>query len=266
MRGLAMVLLAIPFFTWLHSVANRNDAREEALLAFDSARYVQAIPHLTFLRDSLEDPDSLGYIQLAIGHAYFSAGQYTMDSLTALLPLLDTGNNRQKIQLQTALLEIQKQQQAGVLGGLSTLDSAFQAYRPVLDLASGIVASQAYNQSGYLLSVGFVEERFEDALAMYKRALKENPENAEARYNYEMLKKYLLRKEQEEQEEGESPEPPEPSDYAKQLKEQADALVAQRKYNEALQLLVDGMQQDPSVAAYQGFMSRIQVISEIDNQ
>ncbi|MEL6535228.1 MAG: hypothetical protein AAFQ98_07455, partial [Bacteroidota bacterium] len=185
MRGLAMLLLSIPFFTWLHSVANRNSAREEAQLAFDSARYLQAIDPLALLKDSLTDPDSLGYIQLAIGHAYFSAGQTTMDSLIALLPLLDTGDRRQKASLTAALEQVQKRQEEGVLGGLPSLDSAFQNYRLLHDQASGLVASQAFNQSGYLLTIGYGEERFEDALAMYKRALKENPANEAARYNYE---------------------------------------------------------------------------------
>ena len=58
------------------------------------------------------------------------------------------------------------------------------------------ISSIAYQQLG---AMRFNNKKYKEALQQYKSSLKENPANADARYNYELLKKLI--KEQEEQQE-----------------------------------------------------------------
>ncbi len=101
------------------------------------------------------------------------------------------------------------------------------------------------------------------ALEYLRRALLVNPSLADAKINYEFIARQL---QNEEGENGGGGKPPEPSDYARQLKEQADALVEQQLYREAFDLLRNGLEVDPTVAAYQDFMARDSVVSNIHGQ
>ncbi|NNF57080.1 MAG: hypothetical protein HKN04_02460 [Rhodothermaceae bacterium] len=97
------------------------------------------------------------------------------------------------------------------------------------------------------------------ALAHLRRALIAQPDFPEARHNHEWVHRRLA---------GEPPPedntPPEPSDFAEQLKARADSLVAARQYMEALTLMLDGLQQDSTVAAFGDFMQRLDAVVQID--
>lgn len=102
-------------------------------------------------------------------------------------------------------------------------------------------------------------EQYDDALAHLRRALIARPDFPEARHNYEWVHRRL---------EGEPPPqdntPPEPSDFAEQLKARADSLVDARQYMEALNLMLDGLRQDSTVAAFGDFMQRLHEVVQID--
>ena len=74
--------------------------------------------------------------------------------------------------------------------------NAINSYSELKDSPNKEVSSIAHQQLGALQ---FNNKKYEEALRHYKSALKENPGNADARYNYELLKKLL--KEQEQQQE-----------------------------------------------------------------
>ena len=74
--------------------------------------------------------------------------------------------------------------------------SALNSYSELKDSPDKVISSIAHQQLG---AMQFKSKKYEDALNHYKAALKENPGNADARYNYELLKKLI--KEQEEQQE-----------------------------------------------------------------
>ena len=74
--------------------------------------------------------------------------------------------------------------------------SALNTYSELKDSPNKKISSLAYQQLG---AMQFNSKKYEAALNHYKSALKENPGNADARYNYELLKKLI--KEQEEQQE-----------------------------------------------------------------
>ena len=74
--------------------------------------------------------------------------------------------------------------------------NAVNSYSSLKDSPNKEISSIAHQQLG---AMQFNNKKYEEALKHYKSALKENPGNADARYNYELLKKLI--KEQEEQQE-----------------------------------------------------------------
>ena len=78
---------------------------------------------------------------------------------------------------------------------LADTAQAIDTYSQLFDSKSKTVKSTAHQQMGILSSKN---KKFEEALDHFKEAIKANPANEDARYNYELMKKIL--KEQEEQE------------------------------------------------------------------
>ncbi|MBN7815984.1 hypothetical protein [Algoriphagus pacificus] len=122
------------------------------------------------------------------------------------------------------------------------------------------LSSFAYNQSGVLLGN---KQEYEAALSKFQSALIKDPTNEVARYNYEMLARWLQRdKERKEQDQNK----PEPSEFAKRKKAEADRLVEQFRFKDALNLMNEALQQDETVAAYQEFISSLTEVTEIDEK
>jgi len=101
--------------------------------------------------------------------------------------------------------------------------------------------------------------RLREALADYKQVLLSAPTHEAARYNYEVLKRRLA-----ERRSGGADSPDvEPSDYARRLKEKAEALVSERRYEAAAALMREGLRKDSTVAAYRAFLGRLDDVSQI---
>ena len=140
------------------------------------------------------------------------------------------------------------------------LDEAAANYDKASIATDSKLASMAYNQGGVLM--GNKQEN-EAALSKFKSALIKDPNNETARYNYELLARWLERdEERKDQEEN----PPEPSDFAKRKKAEADRLVEQFKFSEALQVMNDALSQDETVAAYQEFITNLTDITDINEK
>jgi tetratricopeptide (TPR) repeat protein len=99
------------------------------------------------------------------------------------------------------------------------------------------------------------------ALGHYRQALRVAPGSERARYNYEYVKRKLARRQSGTQRRRQDVEP---SPYARQLKEKAEALVAERKYRSALDLMEKGRRRDSTVAAYRQFIGRVRDVARID--
>lgn len=135
--------------------------------------------------------------------------------------------------------------------------NAMQFYARVLGSNKSDLRSKAYQQLGV---INMEQNKLEPALKQFKQSLKADPSNADARYNYELVKKML--DQQQQQQEQDKNEDIEPSDYAKKLKKQADNLAAQFMFDQALKIMQLGLQEDETVAAYNGFISKLNNVVE----
>lgn len=140
------------------------------------------------------------------------------------------------------------------------LDEAAASYDKSSISPNKMISSFSFNQSGVLLGA---KQEYEAALNKFQSALIKDPTNEVARYNYEMLARWLQRdKERKEQDENK----PEPSEFAKRKKAEADRLVEQFRFKDALDLMNEALQQDETVAAYQEFISSLTEVTEIDEK
>ncbi|WP_226388708.1 tetratricopeptide repeat protein [Penaeicola halotolerans] len=137
-------------------------------------------------------------------------------------------------------------------------EAATKAYEALLDNADKQAASIAYTQLGIMQAK---DKELEKAAELFKQALKKDPKNDNARYNYELVKK-MLQKQQQEQDQQDKIEP---SEFAKQQKAIADDLVNKRDYRAALQVMIEAYQKDQTVQAYQDFVQRLTEVVEVDN-
>ncbi len=139
-------------------------------------------------------------------------------------------------------------------------EQAIVAYERFMELAE---TSEEKALSEY--NIGHFEaiaEQWQKAASRFKQALLLNPDDEDARYNYELALQKLQKQQQNQDQENQPP--PEPSEEAKRLKALAESLVDQRRYNEALNLMKEGLKADPTVAAFNDFIQRIENITQVN--
>jgi tetratricopeptide (TPR) repeat protein len=139
---------------------------------------------------------------------------------------------------------------------------AISTYQEAAASSNNTIRSKANQQLGLINNQ---QGKFEEALNNFKQAIKADPNNMDARYNYEMLKKKLdvEQKKKEEEEKKKNNKNTPPSEYAKKLKAQADKLAAQFLFRDAHNLMIEGLKKDTSVSHYQDFIDRLQTVVEI---
>lgn len=137
-------------------------------------------------------------------------------------------------------------------------DEASTWYDQATQGADKILASMAYNQGGVILGD---KKEYQAALSKFKSALILDPTNEVAMYNYELLARWLQRDEERKQEEQNKPEP---SEFAKRKKAEADRLVEQFQFRDALTIMEEALTQDETVAAFGDFINSLKEVVEID--
>jgi tetratricopeptide (TPR) repeat protein len=140
---------------------------------------------------------------------------------------------------------------------LSDTSNAAYFYVKTIDGKNEKLASKAYSQLGVISKW---KNDNNTALNRFKLALKSDPSNETARYNYELLKKLMERKKQ--QQKNDKNKKQEPSEYAKKLKKQADALVHVNRFEEAFSIMKKGLEVDKTVSAYNDYIKRLQDVVE----
>lgn len=119
---------------------------------------------------------------------------------------------------------------------------ALTGYQSLTTSRNATVRSKAYQQLGIIASNA---QKFDEALLYFKEAIIAHTGNTDARYNYELLKKYL--------------------EYPEIILRQTKLLVKQRKYKEARNVLSNAMQKNDRVRNFKDFETRINNIITIDS-
>ncbi|MFC4874610.1 tetratricopeptide repeat protein [Negadavirga shengliensis] len=141
-------------------------------------------------------------------------------------------------------------------------EEAKKTYEELIRASHPHIPSFAANQHGVLLGR---DEAYREALSYFKTALLKNPDNEVARYNYELLARWLEQNQDEQQDEKSDQEDSiQPSNYAKRMKAQADEMVDQFRFREALEIMNRALEIDETVSYYQGFINNLGDINEID--
>ncbi|WP_375583603.1 hypothetical protein [Cyclobacterium xiamenense] len=142
-------------------------------------------------------------------------------------------------------------------------EDAKKTYEPLVSAPGHTIPSFAANQQGVLLGN---EQKYQEALSYFKTALLKEPGNEHARYNYELLSRWLEGNEenQENEENREDEDQIQPSNYAKRMKAQADEMVNRFQFGEAAQIMERALEIDETVAHYQKFMDHLNEINEIN--
>ncbi|MCB0278771.1 MAG: tetratricopeptide repeat protein [Calditrichaeota bacterium] len=140
---------------------------------------------------------------------------------------------------------------------------ARSAYFKALDFKDTLNLSRTnYNVGNTFM----FESKLDTAITYYKRALELNPNDDDAKYNLELARSILKeksKKEQQEQQQQQDQKKQEPSEYAKKLYQQALELVKEYKFNEALDLMNRGLKTDPTVAAFNEFIKKLDNIVKL---
>jgi Ca-activated chloride channel family protein len=115
--------------------------------------------------------------------------------------------------------------------------------------ASDKTKAKAYHNLGNTL---LQQQKYQESIEAYKKSLKANPKDMDTKYNLEYARKKLMVQQQQKQKNN-SPQ----DEEADEIYEEAKRLFAQRKYQEAYDLMKAGEKKNPKLAKYAEFTNRI---------
>ncbi|MFT6215147.1 MAG: hypothetical protein ACJAS3_001544 [Roseivirga sp.] len=193
---LTLVLLFSGITDPINKIAKSNTLKKEAKAYYDNKEYSNAVQAYAILLDSLGAADDNAQMNMA-NAAYFLA----------------FGNEALGL-LQQAKKNPERLDSASVGGASQGLKYASVAESNYDALAKGssdkLISSSAFNQKGVInykqSEIAEAKEKKDfttQALDDFKSAIKKNPSNESARYNYELLKKLIKQQEEQEQKENE---------------------------------------------------------------
>lgn len=129
---------------------------------------------------------------------------------------------------------------------------SFQMFTALTTSQDSKLASLANNQLGYvtikageLTGENEIDNKFAESLVYFQEALRKDPGNDEARYNYELIKKL--------------------SGFSEMILSQTKAMVAEQRYQEAAELLEKSMQRDVRLRSQKELLTRIKSVIAIDS-
>jgi tetratricopeptide (TPR) repeat protein len=229
LAGTALLVFALIYGRTTKAVRTHTLARE-ARSSYNTAEYNDALSSLQFL------VDTLGFrkegAQLNLAHAGFLAARY--DS---------AGRARDSQPVDTVSLNRMKE--------LITLNGVIVNYDKLI--APGVdpyYSSRAYNQLGVVAYN--TRNRQDETAAMteaaehFRNALRKDPKNDEARYNYELIR-YRI-------------------DYPEMIMARVRELIRRRNYKAARNLLKDAFDRDAQIRrGYEDYVIRLENIIRIDS-
>lgn len=250
---LSIFLLFTSFTDPVTRIAKVNELKRNAKEAMEEQNYVQAVLHYIDLVDSMQvDDDNL---KMNMASAAYNLSYGTQDS-----GLKAETNEQDNIQLDTS----------DVFNADAELKFAVIAENKYLELVNSedkTIISSAYNQRGIIAFIQSEEEKeessskdqlFGTALDHLKNALRNNPMNEAARYNYELLKKIKRERDQQKNEDDLKP-----SEYAKMMKLLADEQRQKGNFKDALQTMMESLENDNTTKAYEEYITKLKVVASI---
>jgi Ca-activated chloride channel family protein len=127
-----------------------------------------------------------------------------------------------------------------------------------------------YNRGNTLFHLGEknadVNQRiqvWEKSLQDYQSTLKLNSKDADARFNYEFVKRKI--EELKQQQQPSKPQNMQPSEAAKKAKAEADDAVRRRQYPTALEIMEKQLSQDPTTSFYSDYIQKLKDITGVQN-
>jgi Ca-activated chloride channel homolog len=230
MSVVLVIVLMIPAFIFVQKnpISKSNRLKSKAKDEYINKEYVEAYHSYKLLIDSLalaNDAASMNYAN----SAYLSSA--------LLMKGLKEAATRGSNSPDSTLIQI------GAVGK--------ETYSMLTGSSNESIASMAANQLGYatLKGTNIFEGKGDSALfaalEYFKTAVRKDPANDSARYNYELVKKII--------------------DFPETVMAEARAMVAQKKYIEAAKILENGMRKDPRLRQQQDFMQRLRTVISIDS-
>tara|TARA_R110000868_G_scaffold259361_10_gene517461 strand:+ start:3007 stop:3648 length:642 start_codon:yes stop_codon:yes gene_type:complete len=154
---------------------------------------------------------------------------------------------------------------ANALAKQGKTEEAIQIYMEFRSLVNSPEAKAlAEYNIGSVLADG---EKWKPAAQHFKNSLRLNPNDAEAKHNFERAFAEANKQDdqQQDQQDQEQEDQEPPSEYAKAMKKRAEQLVSERKYGEALNIMNEALKVDKTVQNFKDFIERIGQVSEINS-
>jgi Ca-activated chloride channel family protein len=107
-------------------------------------------------------------------------------------------------------------------------------------------------------------EVWQKAVQDYDSSLKLNPQDADAKFNRDLVKKKLEELKQQQQKQNDQKNI-QPSEAAKQAKAKADEAVRQRDYTKALDIMQKQLEQDETTAYYSDYINRLKEVTGVQD-
>ena len=105
-------------------------------------------------------------------------------------------------------------------------------------------------------------EAWENSVKSFDSALKLNPRDADAKFNYEFVKKKLEELKKQQQQQGKQNDV-QPSEDAKKAKAEADEAVRRREYKGALEIMENQLRRDSTTSYYSDYIQRLKEINDV---
>lgn len=234
--GVGLIVLAI-LVGKNNNITAVNAKKRDARKAYLKADYKEAFQDLKFLVDTLNFTKEAARLNLA--HAGYMA--YRFDSTSSV------ARDATKSGTPTDTAAVKKMAED------DTYSIAVENYGRVSESPEFRLASIAYNQMG--ITTYFTrddqeeskeDEAMREAANYFKSALKKDPRNESARYNYELLRKRIQ--------------------FPEMVMSQVRSLVHQRKYREAREILQKSLRRDNRMQKnYSDYVQRLENVISIDS-
>jgi Ca-activated chloride channel family protein len=173
-------------------IAKANALKREAEAAYENEDFKTAVDAYIQLIDSLGVVDPRAQLNLANAAYRISYGSDNFDVLS------DISQGAKRIQDSASLNAVSEE--------IKYFDIADANYRALRESDDASASSMALNQLGVIayrrneISKDDKTTLMNQALGEFKSALIRNPQNEQARYNYELLKKIIRQQQEQEQE------------------------------------------------------------------